>query len=207
MKYCFLIVCALLAGCGSISSEIPFGGDMLDTAPSSSSQLKHPNWGNAQTYSTTPRYSVPSPRSLPNNSQGLSSLEMFLDRYQIAYETLDSGHVMVKLKEQVHFESGSVKLSLRSQDWLRQLGNYLSETSDIDVVIDGHTDSTGQATFNDGLSEKRAREVEKQLLATKLPRHRVFSRGFGEFAPQCSNATAGGKACNRRAELTLIVSQ
>ena len=48
----------------------------------------------------------------------------------------------------------------------------------MDVVIDGHADSTGAASFNDTLSEKRAREVEKQLLATSIPRQRVFSRVF-----------------------------
>ena len=187
--------------------QIPFGDDMLDTAPDSSTQLKHPNWGNAQAYSSSLRYPMNPASLLRNHSQSLTSLEMFLEHYQIAYDTLNNGHLMVKLKEQIHFESGSVKLSLRSQDWLHHLGNYLSQTSDIDVVIDGHTDNIGQASFNDGLSEKRAKEVEKQLLATALPRDRVFSRGFGEFDPKCSNSTAGGKACNRRAELTLIVSQ
>ncbi|MGU3845217.1 OmpA family protein, partial [Vibrio diabolicus] len=45
------------------------------------------------------------------------------------------------------------------------------------------------------------------LLAKSIPRQRVFSRGFGEYVPQCSNSTASGKACNRRVELTLIVDE
>ncbi len=113
---------------------------------------------------------------------------------------------MVRLKDQVHFQTGSAQLSLQSIDWLRSLGHYLAGRTDVDVVIDGHADSTGTVSFNDTLSEKRAREVEKQLLATSIPRQRVFSRGFGEHVPQCSNATSRGKACNRRVELMLIVS-
>ncbi len=177
------------------------GGNILDTAPRTNSELRHPEWGYA------PTSYVAAPRSMGKKSQGVMSLEMFLNRHQIAHETISGEHLMVRLKEQVHFQTGSARLSSQSQDWIRSLGHYLSGRTDIDVVIDGHADSTGAASFNDSLSEKRAREVEKQLLATSLPRQRVFSRGFGEYVPQCSNATSSGKACNRRVELMLIVDQ
>ncbi len=140
-------------------------------------------------------------------SQNVTSLEMFLSRHNIPHETLSGGHLMIRLKEQVHFQTGSARLSAQSQDWIRNIGHYLAGRTDVDVVIDGHADSTGAESFNDTLSEKRAREVEKQLLATSIPRQRVFSRGFGEYVPKCSNATASGKACNRRVELTLIVDE
>lgn len=184
------------------------GGNILDTAPRTNSELRHPEWGYAPTsYVSAPRQAVQTPRSMEKKSQGVMSLEMFLNRHQIAHETISGEHLMVRLKEQVHFQTGSAKLSSQSQGWIRNLGHYLSGRTDIDVVIDGHADSTGAESFNESLSEKRAREVEKQLLATSLPRQRVFSRGFGEYVPQCSNATASGKACNRRVELMLIVDQ
>ncbi|SUP36969.1 membrane protein [Vibrio owensii] len=207
MKHWFLVTCGFLAGCGSINSDMVPGGNMLDTAPRTNSELRHPEWGYAKSYASTPRYVAQAPSTMGKKSQGVTSLEMFLNRHQIAHETISGDHLMVRLKEQVHFQTGSARLSSQSEDWLRNLGHYLAGRTDVDVVIDGHADSTGAATFNDSLSEKRAREVEKQLLATSLPRQRVFSRGFGEYVPQCSNATASGKACNRRVELMLIVDQ
>ncbi|CAH1525247.1 Protein F-related protein [Vibrio jasicida] len=184
------------------------GGNILDTAPRTNSELRHPEWGYAPTsYVSAPRQTTQATSSMGKKPQGVMSLEMFLNRHQIAHETISGEHLMIRLKEQVHFQTGSAKLSSQSQDWIRNLGHYLSGRTDVDVVIDGHADSTGAASFNDSLSEKRAREVEKQLLATSLPRQRVFSRGFGEYVPQCSNATSTGKACNRRVELMLIVDQ
>ncbi len=184
------------------------GGNILDTAPRTNSELRHPEWGYAPTsYVSAPRQTTQATSSMGKKPQGVMSLEMFLNRHQIAHETISGEHLMIRLEEQVHFQTGSAKLSSQSQDWIRNLGHYLSGRTDVDVVIDGHADSTGAASFNDSLSEKRAREVEKQLLATSLPRQRVFSRGFGEYVPQCSNATSTGKACNRRVELMLIVDQ
>ncbi|KIP65999.1 MULTISPECIES: OmpA family protein [Vibrio] len=208
MKHWFLVACGMLAGCTSMDPNMVPGGNILDTAPRTNSELRHPEWGYAPTsYVSAPRQTTQATSSMGKKPQGVMSLEMFLNRHQIAHETISGEHLMIRLKEQVHFQTGSAKLSSQSQDWIRNLGHYLSGRTDVDVVIDGHADSTGAASFNDSLSEKRAREVEKQLLATSLPRQRVFSRGFGEYVPQCSNATSTGKACNRRVELMLIVDQ
>ncbi|CAM2924934.1 OmpA family protein [Vibrio mytili] len=207
MKQWILIICGILAGCSNLSDEMMPGGNMLDTAPKTNSELRHPEWG----YASAPR-AVASPqvrqasRMPVGESQKVTSLEMFLDRHNIAHETVRGGHLMVRLNDRVHFQTGSSQLSRQSRDWLKNLGYYLADRSDVDVVIDGHADSTGAASFNDSLSEKRAREVEKQLLATNMPKQRVFSRGFGEHVPQCTNATSSGKACNRRVELMLLVT-
>lgn len=206
MKQWFLIVCSLLGGCGSISQDIVPGGNMLDTAPKTNTELRHPEWGYGRSSHVMNVPAQQTSRATVNESYHMTSLELFLDRHNIAHETISGGHVMVRLKDQVHFQTGSAQLSASSQSWLKSLGHYLAGRTDVDVVIDGHADSTGTASFNDTLSEKRAREVEKQLLTTSIPRQRVFSRGFGEHVPQCSNTTSSGKACNRRVELMLIVS-
>ncbi|EIV1734299.1 OmpA family protein [Vibrio parahaemolyticus] len=208
MKHWFFIVCGILSGCSSLNPDMVPGGNMLDTAPKTNTELRHPEWGYARAshVSTAPRVNQTA-RAAEKKSNNVTSLEMFLDRHNIPHETIGGGHLMIRLKEQVHFQTGSAQLSSNSQDWLRKLGHYLAGRTDVDVVIDGHADSTGAASFNDTLSEKRAREVEKQMLASSIPRQRVFSRGFGEYVPQCSNATSSGKACNRRVELMLIVDE
>ncbi|GAJ71668.1 LOW QUALITY PROTEIN: protein F-related protein [Vibrio sp. JCM 18904] len=207
MKHWFLIVCGILAGCSS-SIKIWSRWDILDTAPKSNTELRHPEWGYPERIQCGffPSF-ISNGEGVSKKSQNVTSLEMFLSRHNIPHETLSGGHLMIRLKEQVHFQTGSARLSAQSQDWIRNIGHYLAGRTDVDVVIDGHADSTGAESFNDTLSEKRAREVEKQLLATSIPRQRVFSRGFGEYVPKCSNATASGKACNRRVELTLIVDE
>ncbi|MEF1341674.1 OmpA family protein, partial [Vibrio rotiferianus] len=138
--------------------------------------------------------------------QGVTSLEMYLDRNQIAHEVLAGENVMIRLKEKINFQFDSSRLSANSQSWIQNLGQYLSSRPDVDVVIDGHADSSGAESYNEGLSERRAKEVESQLL-TMIPRQRLFSRGFGELVPKCSNSSSIGKACNRRVELMLIVNQ
>lgn len=202
MKHWFLMICGILAGCSGIDQSMVPGGSMLDTAPKTNAELRHPEWvyknPEAHVHQTAP--------VVAKRPQNLSSLEMFLDRHNIGHEILKGGHFMVRLQEQLHFQTSSVNLSIPSKDWLRTLGHYLAGRPDIDIVINGHADSTGAEQFNDTLSEKRAREVEKQLLAASVPRQRVFTRGFGEYVPQCTNASSSGKACNRRVELMLIVS-
>jgi len=184
------------------------GKNILDTAPRTNTELRHPEWGYMSELSVaSPPRTYQTARTLEKKSQNIASLEMFLNRHNIPHETFSGDHLMIRLKEQVHFQTGSVQLSARSQDWIRKIGHYLAGRTDVDVVIDGHTDSAGSSSFNESLSEKRAREVENQLLAMNIPRQRVFSRGFGEYVPQCSNATISGKACNRRVELTLIVDE
>ncbi len=201
------MVCGILSGCGSVSKALVPGANMLDTAPKANTELRHPEWGylgSMDAIAPPERQTTSSAATVPQN---VTSLEMFLDRHNIAHETIRGGHLIVRLKELAHFQTGSAQLSLQSQNWLRSLGHYLSGWTDVDIVIDGHTDNSGAVSFNDTLSEQRAREVEKQLIKTNFPRQRVFSRGFGEHVPQCSNSTSSGKACNRRVELMLIVSE
>ncbi|MET2898340.1 OmpA family protein [Vibrio rotiferianus] len=205
MKYWYLVICGILSGCGSLDSEM-IPGNMLDVAPRSNEQLRHPEWG----YSTIPYVSakqhVTAVKYDEKKPQGVTSLEMYLDRNQIAHEVLAGENVMIRLKEKINFQFDSSRLSANSQNWIQNLGQYLSSRPDVDVVIDGHADSSGAESYNEGLSERRAKEVESQLL-TMIPRQRLFSRGFGELVPKCSNNSSIGKACNRRVELMLIVNQ
>ncbi len=206
MKQWFLVVCGILTGCASVGKEMVPGSNMLNTAPKTSTELRHPEWGYPN--STRVVSQVPNTTNrTATTSKNVESLEIFLNKHNIAHETIHGKHLMVRLKEQLHFETGSAQLSAQSQQWLKTLGQYLADRDNVDLVIDGHSDSTGTTSFNDSLSVRRAREVEKQILSTNMPRQRVFSRGFGELAPQCSNTTSSGKACNRRVELMLIVSE
>ncbi len=72
------------------------------------------------------------------------------------------------------------------------------------VVAAGHTDSKGSNDYNQALSERRANSVSQYLLVKGVVEARIEAVGFGEGNPIADNETTGGRALNRRVELSLI---
>ena len=71
-----------------------------------------------------------------------------------------------------------------------------------DVVIEGHTDSTGSDEVNEHLSQQRAEAVRQYLVANRtLPYDRIVAVGYGSMRPLASNQTAEGRAINRRIDV------
>lgn len=216
MRLIALILAVALTGCADLSDSytrmIP-GSNLLDTAPKSGYEVMYPEWGDAPVVATNdyqPVRQVASRNVQGSRSQmrmsSYDSLESFLVERGIDYEVLPGSHRMVKLKNSVQFETGSTQVMSSSNQWLRQLGHFLASQHNIDIVIDGHTDDTGTTTVNDGLSEQRARKVKNELVRQNVSADSIFTRGYGEYSPSCSNASIQGKACNRRVELMFIVA-
>lgn len=82
----------------------------------------------------------------------------------------------------------------------RSLNNYPNST----VQVVGHTDSTGEAGYNQRLSERRANAVADVLLEGGVPFSRVRTIGRGEDQPVASNLTEQGKRQNRRVEIVIL---
>jgi outer membrane protein OmpA-like peptidoglycan-associated protein len=72
------------------------------------------------------------------------------------------------------------------------------------VEIQGHTDNTGSAQYNQGLSERRARAVMEYFMKKGIDKSRLTAVGYGLTKPIASNETAEGRAQNRRVELKPI---
>jgi len=72
------------------------------------------------------------------------------------------------------------------------------------IVVAGHTDSTGSNSYNQALSERRANSVADYLRSRGVVDARIETVGFGEDHPIADNATAEGRALNRRVELSLL---
>jgi OOP family OmpA-OmpF porin len=66
------------------------------------------------------------------------------------------------------------------------------------MLIAGHTESDGGATYNQDLSERRAAAVAQALMERNVNADRMSTAGFGEAAPVDVNTTSAGKAKNRR---------
>lgn len=107
--------------------------------------------------------------------------------------------------DNVKFGSGQTDLLPISKSELDKLVDLLKKNPDMDVDVIGHTDSSGAASQNKVLSEKRAEAVEDYLTEHGIDRDRINARGYGESYPLESNRTATGRLKNRRIEI--IVSR
>ena len=106
----------------------------------------------------------------------------------------------------VFFASGSAAPNKALWPHLDDLAQMLRQRRDVKLRVEGHTDSDGSAESNLELSEKRAKWVCDYLQDKGVPANRLLWSGYGEERPLFSNATARGKARNRRVELLMISS-
>lgn len=125
------------------------------------------------------------------------------DRVQI---TNTGDRLIVTLPEDILFDvdSNAVKPSLRSD--LGILANSMQSYPDSTIQVAGHTDSDGDAAYNQGLSERRANAVANVLISNGVPSSRVQAFGQGENQPVASNLTPEGKAQNRRVNIVILPS-
>jgi len=90
---------------------------------------------------------------------------------------------------------------------LRALAASLHKYPGSDLLIVGHTDQVGAASYNQSLSERRASAAANYLVAQGVARNRVETRGMGETEPIASNDTEAGRARNRRIEVAIYASK
>ena len=89
---------------------------------------------------------------------------------------------------------------------LRNLAASLEKHPNTDLLIVGHTDSTGTSEYNQGLSERRARSTSAYLTAQGVRASRLRTSGRGEAEPVAANATEAGRQLNRRVEVAIFAN-
>ncbi|MGE0077725.1 MAG: OmpA family protein [Bacteroidales bacterium] len=104
----------------------------------------------------------------------------------------------------IYFETGKSKLKPVSFRSLNSLVEFLNEYPNVMVEIGGHTDNVGSVTVNQRISEQRAKSVAEYVISMGVPANRITSKGYSSKKPKVSNATAKGRAQNRRVEFTII---
>lgn len=123
--------------------------------------------------------------------------------------TQKNGKVYISLEEKLLFASGSWQVDSRGVEALTKLSKALASQQEINVTIEGHTDSIpysgrGQIKDNWDLSVVRATAIVKILTsASTISPDRLTASGRGEFFPIASNRTAEGRRTNRRIEIIL----
>jgi OOP family OmpA-OmpF porin len=98
----------------------------------------------------------------------------------------------------VTFKHDSAELTGNSHSVLDEMASGLKQHPHMRVEIQGHTDSTGSAAYNEQLSQRRAESVRQYLITQGVGADQLVAHGFGETQPVASNASAAGRAQNRR---------
>lgn len=120
-----------------------------------------------------------------------------------------NGKVYVSMENKLLFNSGSWAVGPEGKKAVVEVGKVLGDNPDISVLIEGHTDddaftASGPIADNWDLSTKRATAIVAILSENKkINKQNLTAAGRGEFSPLASNATAEGKAKNRRIEIIL----
>ncbi len=99
------------------------------------------------------------------------------------------------------FDIDSDRLRPESTPTLREILTALKSHADLSLMIEGHTDATGDDAHNQSLSERRANAVVDYLVKQGVDRGRLSAIGKGETAPVADNATEAGRQQNRRVVL------
>ena len=116
--------------------------------------------------------------------------------------------VGLTLGADVNFDFDKANLKPAGRAVLDHFSNDVKRLPGVtDVHVAGHTDSIGSRAYNQGLSERRAASVKTYLESTGIPGSSIIAVGYGEDQPVASNATAQGRAQNRRVDLTASVSR
>jgi outer membrane protein OmpA-like peptidoglycan-associated protein len=112
--------------------------------------------------------------------------------------------MVITLSGSVLFASAKWDVLSDAQSKLNDVAKALSQQDpDAKIVVEGYTDSQGGASFNQDLSMKRADSVRSYLVSHGIASDRISAQGFGLNSPIADNATAEGRANNRRVEIVV----
>lgn len=111
--------------------------------------------------------------------------------------TFDSG---------ILFDINSSALKDEAKFNLQKLAEILKKYDDTDILVEGHTDSTGPAEHNLDLSMRRAQSVANYMTTREVPSIRFRIMGYGEDQPIASNVTASGRQTNRRVDIAIFAN-
>ena len=111
--------------------------------------------------------------------------------------------VIIRLKA-MQFPVGQSVIMPENYSLLSKVQRAIRTFGEPDVIIGGHTDSTGSEDLNEHLSQKRADAVRQYFVANgTLPYEKIIAVGYGSMRPLASNATESGRAINRRIDVII----
>jgi outer membrane protein OmpA-like peptidoglycan-associated protein len=115
--------------------------------------------------------------------------------------------IVVEFNEKILFGFDRSDLNASAEDNLDKLVNVLKEYPDTNIEIQGHTDSKGTESYNQGLSVRRATAVSTYLRGRGVTNARIITKGYGETAPVVENDSESGRAQNRRVNFLITANE
>ena len=115
--------------------------------------------------------------------------------------------IVVTFDTGILFDYDRAELRAEARTNLEELAANLNRYERTDVLILGHTDSTGPESYNQGLSERRAGAAASYLQQLGVAGERVSTRGMGENDPVATNDTEEGRQLNRRVEVVIYADE
>lgn len=115
--------------------------------------------------------------------------------------------IKVTFASGILFPLNGVKLSASSKKELAAFADKMKDMTETDITVYGHTDNTGSAEVNDRISTQRAEAVASYLQSCGIAAPRMTTQGLSYNSPVADNATAEGRAQNRRVEIFISANE
>lgn len=107
----------------------------------------------------------------------------------------------------VYFATDKYNIEGQSREALDKLAGIFKEYPNTNILVEGHTDSTGSDAYNLTLSKNRAQAVTNFLVNEGISSGRIDTKWYGESQPKYDNSTVEGRAKNRRVELAIVANE
>jgi outer membrane protein OmpA-like peptidoglycan-associated protein len=107
----------------------------------------------------------------------------------------------------VYFATDKYNIEGQSREALNKLAGIFKEYPNTNILVEGHTDSTGSDAYNLTLSKNRAQAVTNFLVNEGISSGRIETKWYGESQPKYDNSTVEGRAKNRRVELAIVANE
>ena len=115
--------------------------------------------------------------------------------------------IKITFSSGILFDVDKAALKDQSRSELAELSAILNKYNDTNILLVGHTDSTGSDEYNLGLSRRRAQSVASYLTTQQVASARIATEGYGKARPIAGNDTAAGRAQNRRVEVAIWANE
>jgi len=126
-----------------------------------------------------------------------------LEQFNRVLPTTDTPRGLVVNMGDVLFDTGKADLRSPAREALARLSGIVLNYPSLRLAIEGHTDNTGSAEYNQTLSEKRADGVRDYLVTQGLDTDKLSAQGLGMDNPVADNSTSTGRQKNRRVEIVV----
>ena len=118
-------------------------------------------------------------------------------------QTSETARGLIVNMSDVLFDTAKYTLKPTTQISLAKVAGILEAYPGLKVQVEGYTDSVGSDDYNQKLSENRASTVKDFLISQGVSSNNITSQGFGKNSPVADNATASGRAQNRRVNMVV----